>query len=135
MLTVGESDAPYRRSVATAIARLRVLSTITISRAQPRRTNDNRQAEPTAPAPTTPTFINSISASRTVERAGSATLRRPMQFLYRDPRAPSNRQPGRLVCRDRRGALGRNHPLRPVALRLEDLGQQEQIREQRAQMD
>src|SRR5258708_11620209 len=44
-------------SVATALARARVLSMTTISRATPRLTSANTQAEPTAPAPTTPSFI------------------------------------------------------------------------------
>src|SRR5258708_36711471 len=44
-------------SVATALARARVLSMTTISRATPRMTSANTQAEPTAPAPTTPSFI------------------------------------------------------------------------------
>src|SRR5882724_6691088 len=45
-------------SVATDLARLRVLFSTTISRALPRTTIDNKHAEPTAPAPITPTFIN-----------------------------------------------------------------------------
>ena len=44
-------------SVATAFARSRVRSTMTISRALPRSTIDSTQAAPTAPAPITPTFI------------------------------------------------------------------------------
>src|SRR5258708_34381794 len=44
-------------SVATALARARVLSMTTISRATPRMTSANTQAEPSAPAPTTPSFI------------------------------------------------------------------------------
>src|SRR5437899_6277382 len=57
MTTGGESGAPYRRSVATASARLRSRFSTTISRAHPRTTIDKRQADPTAPAPITPTFM------------------------------------------------------------------------------
>src|SRR5439155_437486 len=42
-------------------ARLRTRLTTTISRATPRRMLDNRQAEPTAPAPITPIFIEETS--------------------------------------------------------------------------
>src|SRR5258705_9690917 len=53
------SDVPC--SVTTAFARLRSRLTTTISRATPRRMLDNRQAEPTAPAPITPIFIEETS--------------------------------------------------------------------------
>jgi hypothetical protein len=53
-------DRRERRAVLqighTAFARLRSRFTTTISRAMPRRMLDNRQAEPTAPAPITPIF-------------------------------------------------------------------------------
>src|SRR5713226_10019160 len=58
--TTDESAAPYCRSVPTALARFRSRFTTTISRAMPRRMLDNRQAEPTAPAPITPIFIWSV---------------------------------------------------------------------------
>src|SRR6266446_8443515 len=44
-------------SVATALARARVRSTSTTSRATPRITSANAHAEPTLPAPMTPTFM------------------------------------------------------------------------------
>src|SRR5882672_4719393 len=47
--------------VATAVARSRVRSTSTISRAAPRMTRASAHAEPTAPAPMIPTFIISSS--------------------------------------------------------------------------
>src|SRR5260221_10712009 len=46
-------------SVATALARSRVRSTNTTSRAAPRRTTANAHADPTAPVPIIPTFITS----------------------------------------------------------------------------
>src|SRR6266851_4566596 len=63
-------------SVATALARARVLSMTTISRATPRMTSANTQAEPTAPAPMTPTFIIvatglSLCCNTTARAAGS----------------------------------------------------------------
>src|ERR1700730_8161942 len=62
--TTEESAAPYWRSVTTAFARLRSRFTTTISRATPRTTLDNRQAEPTAPAPITPIFIWPVLSMR-----------------------------------------------------------------------
>src|SRR5258707_14291037 len=53
----GDSGATYCRSVATALGRLRSRFNTTISRAHFRTIIDNKQAEPTAPAPITPTFM------------------------------------------------------------------------------
>src|SRR5216683_1268188 len=63
-------------SVATALARARVLSMTTISRATPRMTSANTQAAPTEPAPTTPSFIIvatglSLCCNTTARAAGS----------------------------------------------------------------
>src|SRR6266852_6236990 len=63
-------------SVATALARARVLSMTTISRATPRMTSTNTQAAPTEPAPTTPSFIIvatglSLCCNTTARAAGS----------------------------------------------------------------
>src|SRR5260370_29983071 len=68
MATGGDNGAPYRMSVATAIARARTLSTSTISGAAPRSTMANADADPTAPTPITPIFITPPAVVLTLTR-------------------------------------------------------------------
>src|SRR5882672_408720 len=68
-----DRGAPYLRSVATALARARVRSTSTTSRATPRITSANAHAEPTLPAPITPTFM-ATPCSRLLEALAGAHL-------------------------------------------------------------
>src|SRR5712671_2524410 len=72
--TIDESAAPYCKSVTTAFARLRSRLTTTISRATPRRMLDNRQAEPTAPAPITPIFIGTSGYTLALEHVMQSTI-------------------------------------------------------------
>src|SRR6266702_4617299 len=58
-------------SAATALARARVRSTSTTSRATPRSTTANAHAEPTLPAPMMPTFMDDPPASN---RRGSGWM-------------------------------------------------------------
>src|SRR6267154_2787732 len=67
-------------SVATALARARVRSTSTTSRATPRIAAAKAHAEPTLPAPTMPTFMADLSEwtsdLSTCSRCASADPRR-----------------------------------------------------------
>src|SRR5262245_17282456 len=65
--TLAPSGVPYRMSVATASARLRVRLIRTISRALPRIVAAIAHAQPTLPAPTIPIFMDvSISGYQLV---------------------------------------------------------------------
>src|SRR5258708_2255987 len=73
-------------SVATALARARVRSMTTISRATPRIASANTQAAPTAPAPMTPTFICASRSACLVTGSGAASelLQQPIDVVALD---------------------------------------------------
>src|SRR5216684_3654485 len=98
--TTEESAAPYWRSVTTAFARLRSRFTTTISRAMPRRMLDNRQAEPTAPAPITPSFIRpSVPFPVHTMTGGCYAVHNPLPHARQDRRKSLRDRPWRLASR------------------------------------
>src|SRR5215475_6867403 len=68
--TLAPSGVPYRMSVATASARLRVRLIKTISRALPRIVAAMAHAQPTLPAPTIPIFMDVSIFSYQLVRCG-----------------------------------------------------------------